>query len=108
MDKELTSHLDKGDLAAFDSYAELAEYVEGQPIPNKLGLIVKTRNGITKARMVLDTKQSGVKTIMSQSQRVTLPRLFDAILQIFCLLTVVTSGVEGAWEAVEAWVAWVA
>lgn len=69
-----------------------------------LVLIVKTRNGVANARVIFDTKQSGVKTITSQAQRVTLPRLFDAILQILRLLTFVASGINGAWEMVEAFV----
>ena len=92
-DAELTSHLEKGHIMAFDTYAELCEFVDSpNPIMNKLGLIVKTRNGITKARMILDTKQSGVKRITSQAQRVTLPRLFDAILQLLFLQSVVAAG----------------
>ena len=58
---ELLRHLAKGHLAAFDTYAELEAFVGGKPVLNKLGLIVKTRNGVTKARMILDTKGSGVK-----------------------------------------------
>ena len=82
-DAELSAHLEKGHIAAFDSYAELAQFVDSDnPILNKLGLIINTRNGITKARMILDTKQSMVKYITSQAQRVILPRLFDAILQL--------------------------
>ena len=65
---------------------------------------MKTRNGITKARMILDSKQSGVKTVTSQAQRVPVPRLFDAILQILCLLTFVAAGVNDVWEMVEAFV----
>ena len=103
-DTELSSHLQQGHLAAFDSYAELAAYVGSSPILNKLGLIVKTRNGITKSRMILDTKESGVKTITSQAQRLTLPSPFDAILQILFLLACVASGVSGAWEMVETFV----
>ena len=87
-DKELTTHLGKGHIAAFETKAELAEYVGGPPpILNKLGLIIKIRNGIKKARMILDTKASGVKAITTQAQRINLPRLFDAILQILVLLT---------------------
>ena len=38
---ELTAHLAKGHLAAFDSYAELTDFVDcPELIPNKLGLIV--------------------------------------------------------------------
>ena len=84
----MTAHLAKGHLAAFDSYAELPAFVDcPETILNKLGLIVKTRNGITKANMILDTRQSGANHVASQAQRVTPPRRFDAILQLLYLLT---------------------
>ena len=95
-DAELLAHLTKEHLCAFDTHAELASFVQSKkPILNKLGLIVKTRNGITKARMILDTNQSGVKRITSQGQRVTLPRLFDAMLQILYLLSCISEGSAG-------------
>ena len=62
----------------------------------KLGLIVKTRNGVTKARMILDTKQSKVQLASTQSQRVTLPRPFDAILHLLYLMTHSMAGVGAA------------
>ena len=87
----------RGHLAAFGSYEKLAEFVESDnPILNKLGLIVNTRNGIANARMILDTKQSNVEYITSQAQRVVLPRLSDAILQLLLLLSMVmTNDVQG-------------
>ena len=43
-DSELAAHLAKGHIRAFDTYSELAAFVDsGEPILNKLGLIVKTR-----------------------------------------------------------------
>ena len=42
--------------------------------------------------MILDTKESGVKLVTSQTQRVILPRLFDAILQLLFLMTCMTYG----------------
>lgn len=101
-DSEPAAHLPKGHIRAFDTYSELAAFVDsGEPILNKLGLIVKTRNGITKARVILDTKQSGVKRITSHAQRVTLPTLFDAILQILFLLSCMS---EGSTDGVSAFV----
>ena len=80
---------------AFDTYNELCKFVGStRPILNKHGLIVKTKSGITKARMILDTKQSGVKLITSQGQRVTLPRLFDAIVQLLILQAATTHEME--------------
>ena len=66
---------------------------------NKLGLIVKTRNNVTKARMILDTKESGAKRITAKTQRVILPRLFDAVIRLLLLLSMVTSGDTDGIEA---------
>ena len=56
-------HIDAGHLAEFDSYQELNDFVGGtaeEPaILSKFGLIIKERNGIQKARMILDTKATG-------------------------------------------------
>ena len=60
----------------------------GEPILNKLGLITKTRNGITKSRMILDTKESWVKHATWKSQRVILPREFDAVLRLLALMAI--------------------
>ena len=86
--------MDKGHLLAFDTYEQLQEYVGGKPVLRKLGLIVKTRNGITKARMILDTKESGVKWITAKTERVTLPRLFDAVMRLLFLLSMLHSHVR--------------
>ena len=83
---ELQGHLDKGHLAAFSSVDGLREFVGGEPILNKLGLITKIRNGIKKSRMILDTKESWVKHATWKSQRVILPRLFDAVLRLLALM----------------------
>ena len=89
-EQEMQAHFDKGHLMAFGTYEELAASINGQPVLNKLGLIIKTRNGITKARTILDTKESGVKWITSKTQRVTLSRLLDAVLRMLFLLAIST------------------
>ena len=66
---------------AMDSFEELREWLGGEPVLNKLGLILKTRNGKTNARMTLDAKQSKVKEATVKGQRVILPRLLDAVLR---------------------------
>lgn len=50
-----------------------------------------TRNGITKARMIPDAKESGVKWITAKTQRVILPRLLDAVLRVLFLLSCISS-----------------
>ena len=95
-DDELAAHLEKDHIAAFDTLEELEQFVGGDVALNKLGLIIKTRAGVTKARMILDTKQSKVKHASTQGQRVTLPRPFDAILHLLFLMTVSMACVGGA------------
>ena len=75
---ELQGHIDAWHPAEFESYDELAKHVGGNPILNKIGLIIKVRNVVSKARM-MDAKESGVKKITMKTQRVALPRLFDAV-----------------------------
>ena len=68
-------------MAAFDSVEELTNFVGGEPIFSKIGLITKVRNSITKTSMILDTKESGVKKVTTKSQRVTFLRLFHAVIK---------------------------
>ena len=93
--EEMGKHIEKGHLVAFDKKEQLTGYVEGTPprtpILNKIGLIVKTRNGTTKVRTILDTKQSGVKRMTTKTERITLPRLFDAVLRLLFLMASVTT-----------------
>jgi hypothetical protein len=84
---ELSQHICKGHIEAFDSMEDLRARVCGDPVLSKLGLIIKTRNGKTKARMILDTKASGIKYVTGKSQRVILPRLFDAVLRLLGLMS---------------------
>jgi hypothetical protein len=81
-EKEVAEHLRKQHLKAFGTLDELRLFLNGaEPILNKIGLIIKTRNGVRKVRMILDTKVSGLKSCSLKSQRVILPRLLDAIVQ---------------------------
>ena len=87
----MVQHISKGHIASFDTIDDFRKFVKGDPVLSKLGLILKTRNGTTKARMILDTKASGIKYVTGKSQRVILPRLFDAVLRLLCLLSLAAS-----------------
>ncbi len=89
-EEELAGHVRKGYIASFDTHAALSEFVGGEPILNKLGLVLKVRNGKTKARMILDTKESGIKHVTSPSQRVILPKLLGAVLLMLFLIALST------------------
>ena len=68
-------------------HQELTQYLGGQqPILNKIGLIIKEKNGKVHKRMILDTKQSKLKECSAKHQRVLLPRLLDAITQALNLM----------------------
>ena len=95
--------MDKGHLIAFDTHEELSQYVGGEPILSKIGLIEKVRNGKKKVRMILGTKQSKVKLITGKAQRVTLPRLFDAVLHLLFLMSL-TFGTDAPPDEVGAFV----
>ena len=79
-------HVDKDHVVAFNSVNQLIDSFEGKPILNKLGLIVKTRNGIIKARTILDTKRSGVKRMTAKAEGVTLPRLLTPFFRCYSYL----------------------
>ena len=96
-EKELQLHIDAKHLAEFDSYDELSRFVkaaEAEPaVLNKIGLIVKVKqdeagNPVEKARMILDTKESGVGALSGKHQRVILPRLLDAVLRLLYLMSI--------------------
>lgn len=80
-ENEAKAHLQKQHLRAFSNIDDLRSFLGEEPILNKIGLIVKTKNGQTKSRMILDTKVSNLKACRSKAQRVLLPRLVDAIVQ---------------------------
>ena len=90
-EKELQTHVDAKRLAEIDTFEKVSEFVEATrehpAIVSKLGLIIKERNGVQKARMILDTKESGVGRLSGKHQRVTLPRLFDAIIRLLYLMS---------------------
>lgn len=77
---------------------ELTHFLGGEaPILSKIGLIIQEHNGEVKKRIILDTKQSGLKHCSSRHQRVFLPRLLDAITQGLNLLSIGGSGEGVDW-----------
>jgi len=96
-EKELQLHVDAKHLAEFDTYDELSQFVnatEAEPaVLNKIGLVIKVKhdaagNPVEKARMILDTKESGVGALSGKHQRVMLPRLLDAVLRLLYLMSI--------------------
>ena len=69
----------KGFCALYDSVEEAEKAVGKKIVFNKLGLIVKERDGKRKARIIWDLKESKVNALCSQGERILLPRVSDAI-----------------------------
>ena len=61
VEDDISKQVVVGHLAAYDTLDDLRPAVGGEPVLNKIGLIVKERNGVIKKRMILDTNRSNVK-----------------------------------------------
>jgi hypothetical protein len=64
------------------------KFLKGKPpVLSRLGLVVRTRKGRTKKRIILDTKESGVGKTSRKSYRVILPRNLDFVNDSLDLLS---------------------
>ena len=79
---ELSAHINQGHIFAADSFEALEQWLGDRPVLNNLGLMLKMRDGKVEARMILDTKQSNIKQIIAESQRVILPRRLDVVYDV--------------------------
>jgi len=77
---------DKKWIKQFDTLEEMVTYLGDDPILSKFGMVVKVRFDKVKKRLILDSKKSGVSAAASKLERVILPRLLDAALDILHLL----------------------
>ena len=84
--QELLVYIKAGHLEATDSYDELRNWLGVETILNELGFIIKTRNGETRARMILDTNQPVLKHATAKGQRVILPRLREVFATCIILV----------------------
>ena len=79
-------------LKSFSSLADTKKFVNGNPILNKLGLVVKNKTHpetgtVTKTiRIIVDNKQSGVSLIAKRTHRSTLPRAANAVQSVMGLM----------------------
>ena len=84
---EVQRLLDGGFLHEFSSFEELKEYVMGDPLLNKLGLLIKEKSdGTVKLRLITDPRASMGNEFLTIPERIVLPRLQDAVEMILFLL----------------------
>ena len=82
-DQEVADELDRLHeqqfVRKFDSLESVSKYLKGPPVLSKLGVIRKTRGGITKNRLVVDSKRSRVSSATRKFERTLLPRALDVV-----------------------------
>ena len=75
--------------AGFASYYACREDLQkavGAPVSSPISVLVKTKNGKVKVRLVHDLRKSGVNARIAFTERVVLPLLQDAIASILNLM----------------------
>ena len=81
--KELLGFRDNGDLQSHEDLSSCFKKLGGTVVLSRFGLVIRTRNGKTKKRIILDLKESMIFASSGRTNGVVLPRLTDHIL---CLL----------------------
>ena len=84
--KELLSAVTAGKLRAYPSLQSCTADLGAEPVLSRFGLIIKTKNGRVKRRIILDCKQSGLSMKTRRRFRIVLPRLTDAVRDILILM----------------------
>lgn len=69
----------KGFCKVFEARSDVRELLGSEPILNKLGVVVKHKEGVKKARIIWDLKESLVNKACDPAERVILPRLLDVV-----------------------------
>ena len=75
----VTEAKEKGFCSIYDNMEDAERDIGRRPTLNKLRLIVKERNGVRKARIIWDLRESGVNRLCSQGERVLLPKITDVL-----------------------------
>ena len=63
----------------YDTMVEAEAELGKSPVLSKLGVVVKEKESGRKARIIWDLRESGINELCSQSERIILPRVTDAI-----------------------------
>ena len=96
----LESHRQKGYLSRYDSIEELVTVLGDEPVSSRLACLEKlkynldTGQYISKSRIILDCKRSGVSLTSVRTHKSVLPRTTDAVSSSLELFDNVTEGHE--------------
>ena len=84
--EEISTLVQRGWLREFPTLAAVTEFLGETPVLSKFGMVIRTRAGRTKRRLILDSKVSGVSGAASKLERILLPRLLDVAVDVLELL----------------------
>ena len=73
----MDDYIQRGFCHVVPTEAEAAKELRRPPILNKLGVVVKVKDGVKKSRIIWDLKESHANMACSQGERIILPRLND-------------------------------
>ena len=73
----LADYTQRGFCHIVDSYDSVLQELGEEPVLNKLGMVVKYKDGRKKSRIIWDMKESKANSVCSQGERIILPRLLD-------------------------------
>ena len=102
----ISATVDEEAVKEIEKFAEagwLKEYPDIQAVERELGkpatvspfhVVVKTKEGRTKRRLILDLKRSGISARTAHTHRVVLPRISDLVRDILLLLADATAEEE--------------
>ena len=96
--KAISSYINKGYLSVHDSLDSCMNELGGEaPVLSRLGCIVKQRvnefgQQISKTRIILDAKQSGVTNATDRKYKSELPRIVDAVHDVLSLMSTIKPG----------------
>ena len=78
---------DAGFMKRFASLEECVQFLDGeQPCVSKFGEVVRIRDGETKTRLILDSKESGVTSCARKNQRIVLPTVNDLVFDVLDIM----------------------
>ena len=96
--KAIASYINKGYLSVHDTLESCKAELDGEaPVLSRLGCIVKQKvnefgQQISKTRIILDAKQSGVTNATDRKYKSELPRIVDAVHDVLSLMSTLKPG----------------
>ena len=74
-----------GYLRQCDNLEQCARLTGADPVVSKFGLVIKEKNGKTKRRLILDSKESGVTQCAKKNQRILLPTVISLVFDLLAI-----------------------